>query len=596
MEVKTATPNGTQETSRRKSGRVIRKPDIFDEEDFSGSRLSNGSAKRKRAVDGETLEPDEDDASGEESEEESESEPDEEEMREKRRAQRKKTTTMKPAAKRAKTLNGANTTLAIRSANILNKPKGAKTQKARARPSQVHKEGLFAEVFGRGQSAEDAANYWMSSVKKDSVAAIRDLINFVFECVGCDLKITSPDIEDIDNVPNKLGDILEEYAKDKDAEYPLISKARQYADFRALLVDFFNAIIKAMHHNNELHEQPEVYENIHVWIGTMSGANYRPFRHTATTISLAMTTALCDVSNEIQQSMATTKTQLDTEKEKRSGNKRRISSIQESIKANEQKLEAMDTHLRDAFDTVYVHRYRDIDEKIRVECVAALGHWITTYRKMFLEGQYLRYLGWVMSDPNAPTRHEVIKQLKALFKVQRNIPALRAFTDRFRPRMVERGVRDADTAVRVETIELLDRLRDAELLEPADIESIGRLIFDAEPRVRKAVAKFFVANVEDAYTSLVEDFEKEQYQDALPEVAVDFMSPQQSWIRFKCLADVLGGFDKDSRSQSADDSPSTYRPNESDTRYMHATQHIFPHMADLAERESLASHLLYDHS
>ncbi|RMZ85609.1 hypothetical protein DV737_g548, partial [Chaetothyriales sp. CBS 132003] len=540
-----------------------------------------------------------DDGSSEEevdSDEESDGDPDEEEMREQRRAQRKRPSA-KPATKRARTANGASTTLAIRSANIQSKApsKAAKAQKARARPSQANKEGLYAEVFGRSQSAEAAADHWISTVRKDSVAAMRDLINFVFECIGYDAGISTSDIEDIDNVPNRLGDILEEYAKIKDADYPLVSKARQYADFRTLLVDFFSAVLKALHNSADLHDHPEIYENIHVWIGTMSGANYRPFRHTATTISLTMTSALCEVAAEIQQSMATAKTQLDAEKKKRAANKARIHTIQESIKADERKLEAIDVHLRDAFDTVYVHRYRDVAEVIRADCVAALGHWIVTYRKMFLEGQYLRYLGWVMSDPSAPTRHEVLKQLKAMFKNQRNIPALRAFTDRFRPRMVEMGARDADIGVRVEAIELLDRLRGAELLEPADIETVGHLIFDAEPRVRKAVAKFFVANIEDMYAAEVEGFDEELYAEALPEVADEFTSPQQCWIKFKCLATALSSSIADSESES-DENPRLYRPNESDTRYMLATQAIFSHMTELAEWESLAGYLLYDHS
>ncbi|RMZ88690.1 hypothetical protein DV736_g4084, partial [Chaetothyriales sp. CBS 134916] len=582
MEIDTATQNGTQEEAgRRKSGRAIRKPDLYSQEDHTGSLL--GSTKRKRV----TRAPVSDESDGE---------PDEEEMRELRRARRKRTPA-KPATKRARRANGASTTLAIRSANIQSKPlsKAAKVQKARARPSQVNKEGLYAEVFGRNQSAEAAANYWISTVKKDSVAAMRDLINFVFECIGYDASISSSDIEDIDNVPNRLGDILEEYAKIKDADYPLISKARQYTEFRSVLVDFFSAVIKALHNSADLHEHPEIYENIHVWIGTMSGANYRPFRHTATTISLTMTSALCEVAAEIQQSMATAKTQLETEKKKRTTNKARIHTIQESIKADEKKLEAIDAHLRDAFDTVYVHRYRDVAEIIRADCVAALGNWIVSYRKMFLEGQYLRYLGWVMSDPSAATRHEVLKQLKGMFKNQRNIPALRAFTERFRPRMVEMGARDADISVRVEAIELLDRLRGAELLEPADIETVGHLIFDAEPRVRKAVAKFFVANIEDMYAAEVEGFDQELYAEALPEEVDEFTSPQQRWIKFKCLATALSSSSADSESES-DENQRSYRPYESDTRYMLATQAIFPHIAELAEWESLAGYLLYDHS
>ena len=607
MEASLATPNGTAGSSRRKSGREIRKPDHFAEEEHVGSLLSNGSAKRKRisAANGADIEngsdgDDDDSNEDNQSDNDSEDEPDEEEMREKRRTQRKKGSVARPAAKKARTANGASTTLAIRSANIPGRQAGkrAKTQKARARPSQINKEGLFAEVFGRGQSSADAVDTWMKSIHRDNVAAIRNLINFIFECIGCEQTITSPDIEDIDNVPNKLGDILEEYAQAKTSEYPLISKAREYTEFRTVLVDFFTTLMQSLHSQGVLYDQPEIYDNIHVWIATMSGANYRPFRHTATVISLSLTTALCEVANEIQQSIATTKTQVETEKKKKGSNKSRLSTMNDSMKDEEKKLETVDNILRDAFDTVYVHRYRDVDERIRVECVGALGQWLLSYRKMFLEGQYLRYLGWIMSDPHSPTRFEVVRVLKSLFKGTKNIPALRAFTDRFRSRMVEMGARDADLNVRAESIELLDRLRNAELLEPDDIDTIGRLIFDSEPRVRKAVAKFFVSNVEDLYAGCIEDWDKAEYKAVLPsEVADDeYQTPVQAWIKFKCLAQTLESYEAGSQSEHGENSRGTLRNDDWDSSYMLATQSTYPYLKELHGWESLAGYILYDHS
>jgi cohesin complex subunit SA-1/2 len=594
-------PNGTAESTRRKSGRVPRRPDVFAEEEHAGSLLTNGSAKRKRIsnITAEDIQDDDDDDDSSE-DGDSDSEPGEEELKEKRRNQRKRPKVSKSASKRA----GAkpSTTLAIRSANVPSRSasKSAKIQKARARQSQVNKEGLYAEVFGRGQTAEEAANTWLSSVRKDSVVAIRDLINLIFESIGCDVKIASSDIEDIDNVPSKLSDVLEEqYSHGQSADYPLVSKSRQFAEFKTVLVDFFKAVILALHNSSVLYDQLAVYDNIHVWVATMTGAKYRPFRHTATVISLAMSSALCTLPGDIQKRAADYKKQFVAEKKKRSSNKARLASLQEELKSEEKKLEIIDTLLRDAFDTVYVHRYRDVDEKIRVECVAALGGWIDKYSTMFLEGQYLRYLGWVMSDPNAATRLEVIRQVKKLFS-DKNVAALRAFTERFRSRIVEMGARDADVSVRVESIDLLDRLRLHELLEPDDIDTVGRLIFDAEPRVRKAVGKFFVASIDDLYNTLTEDWDTDQYNEALPPMheADGLGVASQSWIKFKCLAQTLTNYD--ARSESAESPETNVRTlastEDAESRYMLATQSLYPHFKDLEHWESLAAYLLYDHS
>jgi cohesin complex subunit SA-1/2 len=585
-------------TNRRKSGRVHRKPELFAEEHHQGS-LSNGSAKRKRA-DNEELAEDEEAGSGSDvsSSEESDGEPDEEELKEKRRQSRNKTS--KPVAKKAKT-NGTSTTLAIRSANIESKPgtKAAKVQKARARPSQLQQVGLYAQVFGHGKSGEDVAADWYKSLERNTFDAIQDLVNFILQCIGCDSKIESCDVEDQDYVPSRLGDILEEFKQEQNAEYPLISKLKQYTGFRPVLIEFFGALVQSLHTSSILYENKAVFDNIQTWVATMSGAALRPFRHTATVISLTISTTLCEIAGELQKSLATTRTQIQTEKKKKSVNKGRVKTMEDTIMDVERKIEVIDELLKDSFDTVFVHRYRDVDDKIRVECAKALGTWLELYRKMFLEGQYLRYLGWVLSDPNVQTRLEVIRQLKSLFKDRHNIAALRAFTERFRPRIVEMGARDTDTVVRAEAIELLDRLRNAELLEPDDIDTIGRLIFDAEPRVRRSVSKFFVSNIEDLYKASTEEMDKEQYEAALPTAKdnADSSNPSQSWIKFKCLAQTLTGYDSDGESVEQPERPKDALAGEDvDSRYMLATQSIFPHMKELQEWESLAGYLLYDHS
>jgi cohesin complex subunit SA-1/2 len=425
-----------------------------------------------------------------------------------------------------------------------------------------------------------------------------ELVNFVLKCTGCDLRVETHDIEDVDNVPSKLGDLQDEYQQAKLAEYPLISRLKQFSGFRSVLIDFFSAIIKTMHESSTLYDDTALFENIQVWVDTMSSASIRPFRHTATVISLTISTALCEIARDLQSGISTTRGQIETEKKKKSVNKGRVSSMQEKLKADESKLAVIDTILKDEFDVVFVHRYRDVDPRVRVECVTALGNWIVSYRQMFLEGQYLRYLGWVLSDTVAQTRSEVIKQLKILFKNPRNIAALRAFTDRFRPRMVEMATRDAEPGVRAETIELLDRLRDAELLEPDDIDTIGQLVFDTEPRVRKAVAKFFVSNIEDLYRANTEDFDKEQYEATLPKHTDDYLGPTQSWVKFKCLAQTLTSYDgeEDGKADPPDRSRDVLSAAELDSRYMLATQSIFPYMKELQEWESLAGYLLYDHS
>lgn len=582
---------------RRKSGRSIRKPEIFSQENYEGSILSNGATKRKRSDNRDQLEEDDEALLEDSDSDENEDDPDEEELREKRQAARNRRSSGKPAPKRPRTINGGSATLAIRSANVQKKPasKTAKVHNARARPSQMHEEGLYAEVFGRGQSGDKAAAGWLQELQQDSVTAIRDLVNFILKCTACDLKVDNFDIEDVDNVANKVGDLLEEFQLSGVVEYPLISKLKQHVGFQTVLVDFVKALVDALHNASILYDDPAVFENIQVWVATMSSATFIPCRHTATVISLAMSTALCEIAQKLQQGVATTRAQIETERKKKTVNKGRVKVLEDKMAGDEKNLTTIDEFLKDAFDTVFVHRYRDVNDRLRVECVTALGSWINLYRKMFLEGQYLRYLGWVLSDTYPQTRGEVLKQLKTLFKSQKNIAALRAFTERFRPRMVEIGERDTDQGVRAEAIELLDRLRNAELLEPNDIDTIGQLIFDPEPRVRKSVARFFVSNVEDLFRSSIEDMDEEQLPLALPGARDedDYMMPTQAWIKYKCLAQSLTAQDGEEQSEKPMGTRSLEHTN---SRYVLATQAIFHHMEEIRDWEGLAGYLLYDHS
>ena len=141
-----SSPTTQQTNQRRKSGRAVRKPDVFAGEQHGGSLLSNGSIKRKRQVNGDSfVGEDDDEMEGEDSDVESEGFADEEELRERRRQLVKNKAAAKPTKKRPKTSNDTATTLAIRPANVPSKigSQKAKIQKARSRQSQVNQEGLY---------------------------------------------------------------------------------------------------------------------------------------------------------------------------------------------------------------------------------------------------------------------------------------------------------------------------------------------------------------------------------------------------------------------------------------------------------------------
>ena len=449
-------------------------------------------------------------------------------------------------------------------------------------------------------TVEEVAARWVRNYNTNEAEALCILLNFVLKSSGCNSQLEVHDIEDPDNAPNKLADIQEEYQALKLTDYPLISKAKGKAFSAELLDRFFTALVASAHSSGVLYGESVMSEYISTWVGTLSSTSLRPFRHTATAVSMAMATALCDVVNEINDEISTTMRQRSGElKSKKKANQSRVQAMDQTLQENEAKKTVVEGWLKDIFDSVFMHRYRDIDPKIRVACTAALGTWIKKCPALYFEGSYLRYLGWLLSDANAQVRTEVVKQLLRLYSTK-DVGRLRAFTDKFRPRMVEMAARDVEPALRASAVAMLDMIRKLGLLEPDDVDSIGKLIFDLEPRLRKAVAGFFAENVQDSFRAVIEELgDENELDEALGDLDdEDFDKPRKAWLKLKCLAEILEVYDSDSADTDSSDGGLDYGQQlvaaSQESRYTLAAKAICSGMPEVKEWEALAGYLLHD--
>ena len=455
-----------------------------------------------------------------------------------------------------------------------------------------------AEVFSEGHTLDAVAADWIARWERNNREAMCDMINLVIKCTGCNTQVDVHDIEDQDNVPSRLGDIQEEYQALKPTDYPLISKAKGNASFRSTLCDFFATLISTCHAAGLLYSDLALLENIEVWVHTMSSSTLRPFRHTATVIALTIGNRLCTVAADIAENAASTVRQKEGEQKKKSVNKERVKALEAKVAEGERRRAQVLESMGNLLDAVFVHRYRDVDPKIRLECVTALGNWIITLPDVYFDGLHLRYLGWVLYDPSAPTRAEVIKQLGKLFKNEDNAPRLRTFTEKYRQRMLEMAVQDSEVSVRAATVELLGMIRKIGLLEPDDIDNVGRLIFDVEPRVRKAVAGFFAENINDLYEATVDDFGGDEglTETFGEEVEDDFDAPRAGWLKLKCIAEALHSYDveDDERDLRGTGGGGALIATGVDSRYAMAARTIYDGIPVAREWEVLAGYLLFD--
>lgn len=392
-------------------------------------------------------------------------------------------------------------------------------------------------------------------------------------------------------------------------EYPLIAKPKDGGGqaFKNALQGFFTSLVQTAAQSGLLYDNTELIENISVWLAAMSSTGNRPFRHTSTVAALAITTALAEVAADIVESRAKRIRQSEAESKKSRVNKARVSAADQEVTEYNDKLQIVESALDDWFSVVYVHRYRDVDPRIRIDSVIALVDWIVAYPDKFFDGTKLRYLGWVLSDAHPPTRIEVVRQLARLFRDENKLAGLKTFTERFRPRIVEMATHDAENHVRAAAVELLDILREAGFLEPDDIDSVGKLIFDSDAKVRKSVVGFFAENVTAAYEALVEDMGGEEaLNEALAspdEDEEEYHNPRLEWLKLKCLVDQLLSYDQDetelpSQIQriSATGAELGLITAGVESRRSLAAQALYDAVPEIRSWEVIAGYLLYDHS
>ncbi|KAK9370328.1 STAG domain-containing protein [Lipomyces kononenkoae] len=416
---------------------------------------------------------------------------------------------------------------------------------------------LFDAVKDSGTALEETAADWIQFYEKDNIQAMMEIVNFILQCCGCDSSVTAYDIEDQDSVTQTLAQIQDVFGKGKISDYPLASKRPEFKKLRSQLVEFFGAIIDKSTERETLYDDDSLMENIQIWITAMSSSTLRPFRYTATTIGLSILTALCNAAADLAKATGRSTKLLEKEKSKPRAAMAKVQKLQATVDGYAQKTEVLESLISDLFDTIFVHRYRDIDAKIRTDCIRELGKWMQTLPDVFFEGAYLRYMGWILSDANGSTRHEVVKSLTKLYKDNYFIGGLRQFTERFTSRLVEMATHDVDHSVRIAVIDLLDAIRAVGFLEQEDIDAVCGLIFDTNPRVRRAVVGFFMANIKDIVNEKVttigdvEDVREylsgEMADEAdVEEGSADESIVKSSWLTLKSIVEVLESYNPQS--------------------------------------------------
>lgn len=475
------------------------------------------------------------------------------------------------------------------------------------RENHGEKNALFEALIDYEASLDVLVLDWIDSYERDGQQALVEFINCILRCCGCDQIINTDHLVDQDSVADTLYEIQEASRISLMRDYPIISKSNLYRGFKKRLIDFLQRWIDQVSLREHLYNSPELMEQFQAWVIAMSSSTFRSFRHTSTVISLAIVTSLSGVLNRVTKEEQIANKQYETEKKRRS-NEERMKTVKTRINTFEKQIAFLKTTINDFFDSVFVHRYRDVDPKIRCDCVHELGLWMIKLPSMFFDGIYLRYLGWVLSDISPLTRLEVVKTLSKLYSNNEFIAGLRHFTERFKPRLIEMALHEVDSSIRSSSITLLNGVRLCGFLEDDEIDLICTLLFDTDSKIRKRVTPFFLAKVEELFENKIQELGDPALKCKLDIENGDSELNKLLWVKYKVIAELLVQLDETADDINSSNKENIFVKNFNSTDYLDiasdsklesrihmVSMAICSDIEELKNWESLAEYLLYDH-
>ncbi|KAL0091767.1 hypothetical protein J3Q64DRAFT_1875147 [Phycomyces blakesleeanus] len=479
---------------------------------------------------------------------------------------------------------------------------------------------LYDMVTSKTADIDGLVAVWVNEYASHKVESLRELINFIIRSCGCMMAVTAHAFKGEDIAVNAMKELQEELVKLPHHEYPIISKSKDSKLLKNNLLEFFQSLVEQCQH--EIIFDGTLIETLQSWLTTMSSSVYRPFRHTATLIAFKITSALATISEKLKDELSIVTRQLRTESAKPTNRARpsaKIKQLQQRSEKLETRRKDLEEYLNDFFESVFVHRSRDVESIIRNEAIKELCVWMQLYPSYFIDNRHLRHFGWAFNDQNTLVRSEALKSVTRLCKIEGNAANLHEFIGRFKARVEEIALYDIDVSVRVHAIGLCSELhtRKYEMLGTNEQRKLSDLIVSDIPRVRKSVAPFVktliekelvkpkLIEVNDSLSGMVVDAPQHDNDSRRGRpnrsTATVAASANTAWVTFKCIASFLVERTESARSSLQNNGQDSIDIDETVSR---DTQHIVSNtiealwgqMKDLHDFKAMSDYLSRDHS
>ena len=332
---------------------------------------------------------------------------------------------------------------------------------------------------------ELAVKEWAKRYRENRSSAVAEVLSLVNVFCGCPAKVTVEQVRegDTDSLVKNLVDMVVEDG----GEDLFVGSAKEKRALRSNFLEFWDQLARQAFAMGVVSDRYLVDKILDHVVG-MSGAIVRNFRQVATLAGVQLCTSFIKCCLSLENSLEISRKQFNAEvRKKNKSNSSSISSLEKTIEELQKKLSGIQFYLKDTYTRIFAVRYRDRDEVTRSTCVEGLGHWIKLYPKEYLKDEYVKYLGWSVTDKDAGVRSCALDALSALFEDEENFTSLELFTSNFKDRFVEL-IMDVDNQVSAKAVQMLTRLIQLEALEAEEVSPVYDLLLEESAPLRKAAS------------------------------------------------------------------------------------------------------------
>ncbi|EMG49988.1 psc3 Cohesin subunit psc3 [Candida maltosa Xu316] len=414
------------------------------------------------------------------------------------------------------------------------KQKKSSTKSLQQLEDDLEENYLYKSLANNDANIQNIALDWIEEYEEDVVGekydAITALINLILRSCGS-LHLFQPhDLSNLESSSDTVAEIAIAFGNQPFHKYPF----KALPAFKKNVLQFFQEIIEVAHekgllYNYENEQDEEDEENlasplmnyILTWVTALTTSNIRPLRFTATDILFSIQTQLCKVIKSVETSLERSQRQLTKTKK---SNKSKYETLNKTVESCQLQKRTVLEYFNDVCTIVMDKRYRDVDPQIRLICLKNLNEAMMIYPVFFCQGIYLRYFGWLLSDPIGQVR---VENTRVLLKLYRSVSAdnitlgLRQFSEKYKLQLIKMGQIDNDAQVRIHAYGICCELLKLGFLDDEDSEQIiTNYPFESNIKIQQEASKFVsilndenLSNLKDKYQLFLETYKSDHFAD-----------------------------------------------------------------------------------